>query len=270
MIMAMKNSIRSVFGGVVPGIMLFVLGVAAAPVVAAHATVSAKTLTVSGSAVASREPDRVTVRFGVETQQMTSAAALSANAKTIQSVVHALEKAGIAKDEISTSRFSIQAVYDNQQDRQTGRRSQVLTGYRVSNMLSVETDKLERVAAIIDSAVEAGVNRVDGVQFSLAPEVLADLKEQLIGLAVENARAKAKLALAPLNHVITGVQNVSLADFSAPAPMLASGMAMEMTRSAPTQIFSSDQEVRTSVQVTFLIGDGATSGNKAGPSDQDD
>jgi len=114
---------------------------------------------------------------------------------------------------------------------------------------------------VIDRAVEAGVNRVDGVQFMLSPAVLADLKDRLIGEAVRNARQRAELALAPLDHVIIGVKSMSLADFSAPAPMMADAGRLEMARSAPTQIFASDQDVRTNVQVTFLI---APAGDKAG------
>jgi uncharacterized protein YggE len=222
--------------------------------VASHPDTSDKVISVAGSAMASTEPDLVTVRFGVETQKPTSSEALPANADLMAKVVHALQLAGIDKDEISTSRFNIQAVYDSQQDKASGRRTQVLAGYRVSNMIAVETAKLDLVASIIDSAVASGVNRVDGVQFTLSPGVLAELKDQLIERAVLDARSKAEKALAPLGYVITGVRDMSLSDFSAPAPMYADTARVEMMHSAPTQIFASDQDVRTAVQVTFLIG----------------
>ena len=84
---------------------------------------------------------------------------------------------------------------------------------------------------------------------------MANLKDTLIEQAVLNARAKAQKALAPLEHKITGVRNISLADFSNPSPMYANAQRLEMARSAPTQIFASDQDVRTTVNVTFLIGE---------------
>jgi uncharacterized protein YggE len=193
----------------------------------------------------------------VETQRNSSTEALESNAELMEAVVNALRKAGIDRKEIGTSGFNIQAVYDTRQDKASGRRSQVLSGYRVSNMITVETARLELVAPVIDSAVAAGVNRVDGVQFMLSRQVLADLKDKLIETAVLNAKAKAEKALAPLGQVITGVKNVSLSDFAPPAPMMADSGRIEMMRSAPTQIFSSDQDVRTNVQVTFLIGPAA-------------
>ncbi len=231
--------------------------VAGSSVVASHSSVGERVISVTGSAAASIEPDLVIVRFGVETRQETSQAALTANAGLMHEVVKSLRNIGIDEDEISTSRFNIHAVYESQQDKLTGRRSQVLAGYVVSNIIMVKTGKLGRVAAVIDAAVEAGVNRVEGVQFTLSPDILAGLKEQLIEQAVLNARSKAEKALAPLNHVITGVRNMSLSDFTAPAPMYTDTPRMEMAHSAPTQIFSSNQEVRTTVQVTFLIGEDA-------------
>ena len=226
-----------------------------ASAMASHHAVTEKVISVSGSASASVEPDRVTVRFGVETQQQTSDAALRVNAELMQAVIASVRSAGVEDDEISTSSFNIQPIYDSQQDKNTGRRSQVLTGYRVSNILLVETGNLGLVAPIIDSAVAAGVNRVESVQFSLSRDVMADLKDTLIEQAVLNARAKAHKALAPLGHVITGVRDMSLADFATPSPMYANAPRIEMARSAPTQIFASDQDVRTTVNVTFLIGE---------------
>ena len=234
---------------------------AAGPAAASHHAASEKIISVNGSATATAEPDRVVVRFGVETQKESSSEALTANAELMKNVVRALDKAGIDEDEISTSGFNIQAIYDSQQDRNSGRRTQVLAGYRVSNIVAVETAKLDLVAEVIDGTVAAGVNRVDGVQFMLSREVMARLKDELIEQAVLNARTKAEKALAPLGHVITGVKNVSLADFAMPSPMYADAGRMEMARSAPTQIFASDQDVRTSVQVTFLIGPSAASGD---------
>lgn len=214
-----------------------------------------QTISVNGSATASVEPDLVSVRFGVETQEKSSQAALASNADLMMAVTNALKSTGIDKDEIGTSSFNIHAVYESHQERQGGPRRQVLTGYRVSNILSVETPKMDKVAEIIDTAVSAGVNRVDGVNFLLSQPVLSRLKDELIEAAVLNARSKAKLALAPLNHEITGVKNISLSENYPTPVMMSDAPRMEMARSAPTQIFSSDQDVRTSVQVTFLIGE---------------
>jgi uncharacterized protein YggE len=220
---------------------------------------SEQVISVAGSASASMDPDMVSVRFGVETRQPTSDAALNENAELMQSVIASLQKEGVTEDEISTTQFNIHPVYENLQDRETGRRTQVLSGYQVSNILLVETKNTELVATIIDTAVGQGVNRIDSVQFSISPDVLAGLKDQLIESAVLNAKARASKALTPLNYEVTGVKNMSIAGFSpTPGPMMANAPMMEMARSAPTQVFAADQEVRTTVNVTFFIGESET------------
>ena len=235
---------------------IIILGIATRANAAEHpSSPPQSTISVSGSAIAQVAPDLVTVRFGVEVQKKTTRAALSSNAGTMQKVIDALRQAGISEDEISTSQFNIQAVYDSQKDPGTGRRTQILAGYRVSNMIHVESYKLDLVAAIIDTAVGAGINRVEGVRFSLSPPVLADLQEGLIEQAVLNARSKAEKALAPLNYTITGVRDMTLSNFSSPPPMYAESRRVDMAMSAATQIFASDQDVRSTVNVTFLIGE---------------
>ena len=213
-----------------------------------------QTITVTGNAAISMAPDLATIQFGVETQERSASEALTANANLMDQVVNAIKVLGLSDEEISTSRFNIQAVYESHRDRQTGSHSQVLAGYRVSNIVKVETGQLDSVAEIIDASVKAGANRIERVYFSLSPEVHARLKDSLIEAAVLNARSKAEQALAPLEYRIIGVQDMTLTDFSAPVPMYADAGRMEMARSAPTQIFSSGQDVKTTVNVTFLIG----------------
>ncbi|MFT5139134.1 MAG: hypothetical protein ACI9H8_001392 [Lysobacterales bacterium] len=254
MMLPMKFSKNQLKKLMVPALFAFSGFVISLDVVAHGESNSERIISVTGSASVNIEPDLVTVRFGVETQEKTSALALASNAELMQKVTDSLSDTGLNEDEISTSRFDIQAVYDSAHDQQTGRRSQVLSGYRVSNILTVATSKLQLVATIIDTGVAAGVNRVDGVQFSISPHILAEIKDSLIAKSVLNARAKAEKALSALNQSIAGVQNIVLSEFSQQPPMMANMARMDVAMSAPTQIFSSDQEVRTNVSVNFLIG----------------
>lgn len=215
-----------------------------------------KVITVTGNANSSVEPDLVNISFGVEIQEKTAKDALAANSELMNKVIAAITQVGITDSEISTSQFNIYPVYDNYQEKETGRYVQELIGYRVSNIINVKTEKLDSVAAIIDSAVSAGVNRVDSVFFSLSPEVYSKLKDDLLEKAILNAKSKAEMALSPLNYKIIGVKEISLSEFSMPYPTPMYDMAygaMEKS-SAPTPIFSSDQDVSTSANVVFLIG----------------
>ena len=215
-----------------------------------------KVISVTGTATSSVEPDLANISFGVEIQEKTAKDALTANSELMSKVIDSIKQVGITDSEISTSQFNIYPVYDSYQEQETGRYTQELVGYRVSNIINVKTEKLDSVASIIDSAVSAGVNRVDSVFFSLSPEVYSKLKDDLLEKAILNAKSKAEKALSPLDYKIIGVKEISLSEFSMPYPMpmydVAYG-AMEKS-SVQTPIFSSDQDVSTSANVVFLIG----------------
>jgi len=217
-------------------------------------------ISTTGTAATSVEPDLLVVTFGVETQEITAKESLDANTQLMNSTITAIQSAGITADEISTSRFNIYPVYDGYEDPITKRWKQELTGYQVTNTITVETAKLDLAADIIDGAVTAGVNRVDDVSFTISPEKHMQLKDDLIEKAILNAKAKAENALSPLGYSITGVKAVSLSEFGmhSPVPMPMFDMAFDesMTRGAnmPTPVFSSDQDVSTTANVVFTIG----------------
>ena len=218
-----------------------------------------KTITVTGTATSSIDPDLLRIQFGVEVQSKTAKEAIDANAAAMNDVVNAVKKLGITEDELSTSSFNIFPVYDSITDPKTGVyvRSELI-GYRVSNILTVETTKLSMAGNIIDAATQAGANRVDGVSFTLSPQKQLSVQDDLIGNAVENAKAKAEKALAPLDQKIIGVKFVSLSDFGYPPPPIPYYSAYSKAdagEAMSTPIFSSDQDVTTTVSVVFLIGD---------------
>jgi len=217
-----------------------------------------KTISVTGTATTSVDPDLLNIQFGVETQAKTATEAIDLNNEAMNQVIDAIENLGIAEDEIRTSSFSIYPIYDNIIDPKTGVyvRSE-LTGYRVSNIISVKTERLTIGGDIIDAAVQAGANRVDSVYFSLSPEKQLAIQDDLIGKAVMNAKSKAELALDPLEQKIIGVKLVSLSDFNYPPPPIPyysrADAGYEVKTSAP--IFQSEQDVTTTANVLFLIGD---------------
>jgi len=215
-----------------------------------------KTISVTGTASTSVEPDLLVVTFGMETQEKTAKEALDANSDAMNRVISAINIAGIKQDQISTSGFNIFPVYDGFEDPVTKRWTQELRGYQVTNTITVKTGKLDLAASIIDGAVTAGANRVDNVYFTISPDRQVILKDDLIGRAVENAKEKAEKALTPLEYTIVGVKAVSLSDFAMPSPMPMYNMAFDSMagKSAPTPIFSADQDINTSASVVFLIG----------------
>ena len=217
-----------------------------------------KVISVVGIATTSVEPDLLVINFGVENQEKLARDALIANSESMTSIVDTMKSLGISEDELSTSRLNIYPIYDNYRDPVTEKYTQELIGYRVTNTISVETSKLDKAADIIDGAVSSGANRVDNVSFTLSPQKQLDVKDDLLGKAILNAKKKAENALTPLNHKIIGVKAVTLSEFGMPSPMpvfSASGaFAEDAAFKSSTPVFSSDQDITTTASVVFLIG----------------
>ena len=215
-----------------------------------------KTISVTGMATNYVKPDQLNISFGVETQEKTAKEALDSNSVHMNNIISAIKQSGISESEISTSSFNIYPVYESYEDKLTGRWTQEIVGYGVSNIITIQTGKLDSAASIIDNAVNSGVNRVDSVYFSLSSQTQQKLKDDLLEKAIINAKTRAEKALKPLNYQIIGVKYVSLDEFVIPYPSpMYKGVAMDMAESrAPTPVFSSDQEISTSAQVVFIIG----------------
>ena len=216
---------------------------------------SEQTISVSGSAAASSNPDNLIIVLGVESEAKTANESLSKNSDSLNSVISALTNSGISEDEIETSNFSIYPIYDSIKDF-SGNWQQILNGYRVSNILLIQTDKINSAGDIIDAAVSSGANRVDNISFQLSDDKLQKISDDLIADAINDATQKAEKALVPLNQKIVGVKSVIIHDNVVPyydSPMRASfdGFAESSMKSAP--IMSGDEEITTNVSVVFYI-----------------
>ena len=216
---------------------------------------SEQTISVTGSATASSTPDTLIVILGVESEAKTASESLSQNSNSLNYVISSLTNSGISKDNIQTSNFRIYPLYDSIKDS-NGNYQQILIGYRVSNILSIQTDNIDSAGNIIDVAVSSGANRVDNVSFQLSDEKLQKIGDDLIADAINDATQKAEKALLPLKQKIVGVKSVIVHDNMMPyydSPMRASfdGFAESSMKSAP--IISGEEEIRTDVSVVYYI-----------------
>ena len=216
---------------------------------------SEQIISVSGSATASSNPDTLIIVLGVESEAKTANESLSQNSNSLNSVISSLKNSGISEDDIQTSNFSIYPLYDSIKDS-NGNWQQILNGYRVSNILSIQTEKIDSAGDIIDAAVSSGANRVDNVSFQLSDDNLQKISDDLIADAINDATQKAEKALVPLKQKIVGVKSIVIHDNVVPyydSPMRASfdGFAESSMKSSP--IMSGDEEITTNVSVVFYI-----------------
>ncbi|MBS7613520.1 SIMPL domain-containing protein, partial [Candidatus Bathyarchaeota archaeon] len=152
------------------------------------------TLSISGIGLITVKPDQVSVRLTLETEAKTASEALSKNTELMNKVIEAVKQLGLEDRELKTTALSIYPQYFYPKDEPP-----ILTGYMAVNTITVTTKKLEIVGLLIDTAVANGINRIDGVWFSVSNELMNSTKLTLISLAVEDAKRKAEAALKPLD-----------------------------------------------------------------------
>jgi hypothetical protein len=143
-------------------------------------------LVTSGQGEAKVTPDRVSVLVNVQTRAATAAAAAATNAQRTRSVLDALGRLGLSKEQLSTEGYSAYPEMNYDRDGGTPR----VTGYVVTNSVRAESKRVEQAGAIIDAALSAGANLINSLSFYASS--IDEPRRQAIALAVASARADAE------------------------------------------------------------------------------
>jgi hypothetical protein len=208
---------------------------------------------VSGSGSVTGTPDRVQISFAVETESSDVRIAQSNNALAMTNVVDALVAAGIPRDQMKTTDYSITPVY---QDDSNAILSGKITTYQVTNTLKVTLKDTNVTGQVIDTAVNAGANKVNSIQFVLSDEQAQALRSQALTKAVTNARADADAVAAALIVTITGTQTADISQGYTPVVYSnydTVALASAKSMAAPTPIQSGDITVTAQISVTYTI-----------------
>ena len=120
-------------------------------------------ITAVGDATVSVPPDLARVSFGVVTQSATAQDAAAGNATRTAAVVSALQGLVRSNTNIKTISYSLSPVYNNPPAGQ----SPVIVGYTVTNTVEVTLFDLTQIGKVIDTAIQSGANRVQGIAFDL-------------------------------------------------------------------------------------------------------
>jgi uncharacterized protein YggE len=208
------------------------------------------TLSATGSATATVKPDKVILSLGVQTTNNTAKTALDSNSKSMNTVLEALLAAGVKRNETSTSSFNVSPNYNYSQGRN------IITGFTVTNSLQIESSKIANVSEWLDTAISAGTNTVNSIDFTQSDKKLAEIKNGLIKLAIDDAKAKANFAASALGLKVLGVKSITVNEFaSTPLPMPFGSQKLSVPAPAGgTPIISGQQQVSESVDITFLAG----------------
>jgi uncharacterized protein YggE len=180
-----------------------------------------RTVTVNGMATIAVVPNRVSFSVGVETHSPTAGEAFRRNTEKVNSVIAALKHRGVKPKEIQTSNFAITS-----RDEQ----GKKLSGYRVTNLVTVTREDLTSIGDLLQLAVEKGANEAGSLQFSSTEQATSELRG--LELAFQNAHTKAEKLATLSGKQLGDVVCVSEQGFSPTYGYVAESITV--TAAAPT------------------------------------
>lgn len=202
----------------------------------------------SGEASLKVKPDHAQIRIGVTSQSPTAQGAAQANARETAHVVEVLKSALGSSGELKTTGYSISPQY--QYGNNTPPK---LTGYRANNTVLVEINDIAKAGELIDAAVKAGANDVNGISFTVRNDQA--VREQAIAQAAVKARANAEAIAKALGLKVVSVfeaaSGSSISDPIRPMPMMARAMAAPAPE--PTPVEAGTLDIRATVTVALIV-----------------
>ncbi|HNS02413.1 MAG TPA: SIMPL domain-containing protein [Anaerolineae bacterium] len=214
-----------------------------------------RTITVVGEGTVAAQPDIAQVQVGVEVKGDDAQEASAEAAETMDAILAALTKTGVATKDIQTTGYNI---WVEQRVGPDGAATDEVI-YHVSNSVSVTVRDLDTVGDVLDAAIAAGANSIYGVNLSLddPDEVMAEAR----GLAAADALARAE-ELAGLHGVALG-EVVSVSEvINGAVPMYDSVNASMGLSSAAGPIAPGELQMTARLQVVYAIAGPADAASK--------
>jgi uncharacterized protein YggE len=207
-------------------------------------------IVVSGEGSSAIAPDMALVTLGVVSLEKTARGALDGNSKAMSGILAALKAGGIAAKDLQTSDFSIQPQYVYPDNNDGGQKPPVLTGYQVSNMLTVRVRDLAKLGAVVDQTVTLGVNQGGEIRFvnDNPDKALEAARISAVKAAFAKARTIADAAGVKLGRVVEINENSSQPE---PQPLMRASMAKQAEDAVP--VAAGENRYSVSVGVTFAI-----------------
>ena len=168
--------------------------------VLAQSLVTARTISVSGSAEVRVTPSLVNLVVGVETRNRSLAAAKTENDRRIQAIVRSMQALGVETKDIQTDYVQVNPDYTTRDDTLI-----VLRHYMVRKTVAITLKDVTKFERALSEALQSGANHVINVQFLTSDlrKHRDDARARAITAAREKAEALAREMNARVGKVIS-------------------------------------------------------------------
>ncbi len=239
---AIKLRLRAVAAGL--AIILLVFAPAARADSSANSP-AIRTIEVDGSGETRTSPDTADLDLAIDTQAKTAEEAANRNAALAAKVIDALKSKLGDKGKSTTAGYSLNPEYDQRASEKPR-----IVGYNAQNTVTVHTGALDLVGGLIDTAIAAGANRVNALNFSVKDDTTA--RAEAIAIATRDARAQAEALASALGVKLGMILKATTVSQARPIPVRM-GRAMAMSASVATPVEPGEVTVSATVSLTFEI-----------------
>jgi uncharacterized protein len=199
-------------------------------------------ISVSGQGSITLKPDVAYITLGVETLDTDAAKARSTNDTAMAKVIAAVKGFGVTDEDITSTNFSIYPRYDE--------KGLKITGYTVSNAISVKVKNLDKLGDVLTAASAAGANTAGGINFDIMDRTAA--YNQALAQAMDKAKARADVMATACGVKLGNVLTVSESS-SYSGPIFAAADSLAGGKAASVPVASGQLDVTASVNVVYEI-----------------
>jgi hypothetical protein len=165
----------------------------------------------------------------------------------MEDVLDARRSAGVQTADIQTRNLRLFPRYEAEQQPRPGGLGDII-GYTAANQVQVRVRQVANVGTVIDAAIMAGANTIDGIHFEVSDpaQALDRAREAAFNDALRKAEQLAELAEASLGNVMT------ITEYSrSPRPVIQEAMAMDAAAQIPIQ--AGTETIEVELQVTWFL-----------------
>jgi uncharacterized protein YggE len=171
-----------------------------------------RSITVAGTATVVGEPDEARVQLTVQKSSPEMARARADAVAVVERFLALTRKLGIDPKKVRTTGAFVNPEYrwDEKNNRQ------ILIGYIVQRQLEVEVNDLDKLGALIEGAVDAGVNNVSPPMLDSSKR--RELNRQALAAAAKDAEANARAVAETLGVRLGALRQLTAGDATPPPP----------------------------------------------------
>ncbi|MGC5324367.1 SIMPL domain-containing protein [Brevibacillus sp. SYSU BS000544] len=152
---------------------------------------------VVGEGRISTAPDQAIITLGVMTEGQNLEAVQKENNEKTANIIRSLMAMGIPKEDIKTSEYRIDTMYDYVEGRQ------IFRGYRVTHLLQITINQVGLTGRVVDTAVSQGANTISNIQFTVSkPDAFYN---RALSLAYKDSLSKATTLASTMGVVLSKV-----------------------------------------------------------------